>query len=147
MPKIPDCDRCLYYTNDHHLLCAAHPYGPDNDTCPDFSSNPELKGKRFTDFLGLLQQARENFDSNESFSNPFGLEPDENLWEPEGASYYAGELILQPQVCWTREEQLDLLDTHPIFTGKCPSCNRQFPQAERPIVHWDCECGWIDDTV
>lgn len=121
MPKISNCERCLYYTNDYHLLCAAHPYGPEGDTCLDFSPSPELQGKQYIDFLGLLQQARENLDSNESFSNPFGLEPDENLWEPEGASYYAGELILQPQVRWTREEQLDLLDTHPIFTGIYPT--------------------------
>lgn len=147
MPKIPDCDRCLYYTNNHHLLCAAHPYGPDEDTCLDFSPNPELKGKRFTDFLSLLQRDIEHITSSESFSNPFDLEPDEVLWEPEGASYYAGELILQPHQHWTPEEQLDLLDTHPMFTGKCPECNRQYSQAERPIVHWDCECGWSDDSV
>jgi hypothetical protein len=151
MPKIPDCDgrkanrlrhRCLYYTNNHHLLCAAHPYGPDGDTCIDFSPNPELQqGKRFTDFLGLLQRNVEYLDSSESFSNPFDLEPDEELWEPEGASYYAGELILQPQERSTREEQLDLLDTHPMFTGRCPVCNQQFPRYDRPPVHWDCSCG------
>ena len=28
-------------------------------------------------------------------------DPDE-LWEPEGASYYNGELILQPRQQWTR---------------------------------------------
>ncbi len=32
--------------------------------------------------------------------NP-NAEPDE-LWEPEGASYYNGELILQPRQRWTR---------------------------------------------
>ncbi|MGB3265688.1 MAG: hypothetical protein WBA89_17225 [Microcoleus sp.] len=26
----------------------------------------------------------------------------EELWEPEGASYYNGELILQPRQRWTR---------------------------------------------
>ena len=147
MPKIPDCDRCLYYANDYHLLCAAHPYDPDGDTCSDFNPNPELQGKRYIDFLGLLQQAGVNLDSNESFSNPFNLEPDGELWEPEGATYYAGELILQPQKRWTQQEQLELLGTHPIFTGCCPACNRQFLQGDRPPVHWDCECGWIDDTV
>lgn len=147
MPEIPDCDRCLYYTNDHHLLCAAHPYGPDEDTCPDFNPNPELKGKRFTDFLSLLQRDIEHLDSSEPFSNPFNLEPDEELWESEGASYYIGELILQPQQRWTRDERLELLDTHPMFTGCCPRYNRQFPQYAKTPVHWDCVCGWIDDTV
>lgn len=148
MLKIPDCDRCLYYTNDHHLLCAAHLYDPDNDTCPDFISNPELKGKRFTDFLGLLQQNAEHLDSSESFSNPFDLEPDEELWEPEGVPYYAGELILQPQQRWTREEQLDLLDTHPIFTGRYPECGYKFSRDNPPQVHWDClNCTWKDDSL
>lgn len=147
MPKIPQCDHCLYYTNDYHLLCAAHPYGSDQDTCPDFSPNSELNGKRFTDFLGLLQQNVEHLDSSESLSNPFDFELDEEMWEPEGATYYAGELILQPQQRWTQAEQLELLDIHPMFTGRCPDCNRQFPQHEKPPVHWDCVCGWIDDTV
>lgn len=147
MPKIPDCERCLYYTNNHHLLCAAHPYGPEGDTCIDFSPNPELEGKRFTDFLGLLQRNLEHNDSSEFFSNPFDLEPDQELWEPEGASYYAGELILHPKVRWTREEQLELLETHPMWTRRCPACSRQFPRYDRPPVHWDCECGWIDDSI
>ena len=147
MPKIPQCDHCLYYTNDHHLLCTVHPDDPNDDTCSDFSPNSELNGKRFTDFLGLLQQNVEHLDRSESFSNPFDLEPDEELWEPEGASYYAGELILQPQQRWTRDEQLELLDTHPIFTGCCPDCHRPFPQDAKAPVHWDCVCGWIDDTV
>lgn len=147
MPKIPQCDHCLYYANDYHLLCAAHPSGPDADTCIDFTPNPELKGKRFVDFLGLLQQNVEHLHSSELFSNPFDLEPDEQLWEPDSATYYAGELILQPKQRWTPEEQLELLDTHPIFTGCCPACKRQFPRYDRPPVHWDCQCGWMDDTV
>jgi hypothetical protein len=35
----------------------------------------------------------------------FAPDPDakpEELWEPEGASYYNGELILQPRQRWTR---------------------------------------------
>ena len=59
------------------------------------------------------------------------VEPEE-LWEPEGASYYTGELILQPQQRWTLEEQLELLDTHPLFIGRCPQCSHQFPKYEIP---------------
>lgn len=81
-------------------------------------------------------------------NNPFDLDPDEEQWEPEGASYYNGELIVQPQQRWTREEQMELLDTHPMFTGRCPQCERPFPRYEKPPVHWDCpQCGWVDDTV
>lgn len=148
MPKIPDCDRCLYYTNNHHLLCAAHPHSPDENTCPDFSPNSELEGKRFTDFLSLLQRNIEYLDSSEPFSNPFNLEPDEELWEPEGATYYVGELILQPQQRWTRDEQLALLETYPMFTGKCPECGYNFLRDNPPQVHWDCpSCTWKDDSL
>jgi hypothetical protein len=69
------------------------------------------------------------------------------LWEPEGASYYNGELILQPRQQLTREQQLELLDTHPMFTGRCPSCGALFNNDYTARVHWDCECGWMDDTV
>jgi len=116
MPKISECDRCLLYAHNPHLVCAVHPAGPNADTCPDFRENPDA-------------------------------EPDE-LWEPEGASYYNGELILQPRQRWTPEQQLELLDTHPLFTGRCPRCEMTYPQYETPLVHWDCSaCGWVDDSV
>lgn len=143
MVKLPQCDRCLLCAHEPLIVCAVHPSGPTGDTCLDFRPNPQLEDNRFVDFLGLEAQQQDN----EPFSNPFDLEPDEVLWEPEGASYYAGELILQPQQRWTQEEQLALLDTHPMFTGKCPACSQQFPKYEKPPIHWDCPCGWIDDTV
>jgi len=72
----------------------------------------------------------------------------QELWEPEGASYYNGELILQQRQGWTLEQQLELLDTHPLFTGQCPRCEMTYPKYETPPVHWDCsECGWMDDSV
>ncbi|MEH2321901.1 hypothetical protein [Nostoc sp.] len=43
----------------------------------------------------------------------FRLDPNaqvEEVWQPEGATYYNGELIVQPQQRWTPEEQLELLD-------------------------------------
>jgi hypothetical protein len=45
-------------------------------------------------------------------------------------------------------QQLELLDTHPLFTGRCPRCEMTYPQYETPPIHWDCSaCGWIDDSV
>jgi predicted RNA-binding Zn-ribbon protein involved in translation (DUF1610 family) len=59
-----------------------------------------------------------------------------------------GELTLQPRQRWTREQQLDLLDTHPLFTGRCPQCGYEFQRDYTARVHWDCpQCGWLDDTV
>ena len=63
MAKIHECDRCLLFARNPHLVCAVHPTGPHTDTCPDFQENPNA--------------------------------PLEELWEPEGATYYNGELILQ----------------------------------------------------
>ena len=111
MPKIPQCDRRLFSSHDYHLVCAVHPTGPPGDTCYDFEADLELEGKRFVDFLGLQHQTE-------------AVE-----WEPEGASFYNGELILQPRQRWTQEEQLQLLDVHPLFTGRCP------------------DCGWLDDSI
>ena len=122
MPKIPECDRCLLYANNPFLVCAVHPDGVDGNSCLDFRS------------ACCVQE-----DPN--------AEPVE-LWEPEGAAYYNGELILQPPQRWTREEQMWLIDNHPLFTGKCPSCGYMFQRDYASRVHWDCpECGWKDDSV
>lgn len=125
--KIPDCDRCLLYSHNPYLVCAVHPDGVDGNSCLDFREDPNA-------------------------------EPVE-LWEPQGATYvndelviertyYNGEEIIQPPQRWTREEQLWLIDNHPLFTGKCPSCGYMFQRDYTSRVHWDCEgCGWKDDSV
>jgi hypothetical protein len=78
----------------------------------------------------LQWQIEEDIDgSDKLFSNPYNLEPNEELWQPEGASYYNGELIVQPRFTrWTPQEQLELLDTHPLFTDRCPQYSSPFPQ-------------------
>lgn len=142
MPKLPQCARCRFYAHNYHIVCVPHPSGQDGDICPDFRPDPEYSHiARFKDFLGLQRR------DDEPFSNPFGLHPNEKLWEPEGASYYAGELIVQPRQRWTREEQLELLEHHPIFTGRCPACGGEIERDCRALVHWDCPCGWMDDSV
>lgn len=146
MPKISECDRCLFYAHDNHLVCIPQPTGPSGDTCLDFRPDPEYSHvTRFKDFLGLQQ--RRGSDSDEPFHNPCGTDHTEQLWEPAGASYYAGELIVQPRQRWTQQEQLQLLDTHPMFTGRCPQCGAEFERDYRSVVHWDCSCGWMDDSV
>ncbi|KJH70277.1 hypothetical protein [Aliterella atlantica] len=148
MHKIPDCDRCLMCAHDPSLVCAVHPYGPSSDNCLDFRADPDLENIRFQDFLGLQRQPSENTNADEPYSNPYSLDPDEEQWEPDGASYYNGELIRQPSQQRTREEQLWLLDNHPLFTSVCPQCKYHFPQANCHIVHFDCpSCGWVDDSV
>ncbi len=136
MPKLPECDYCLLCAHDLHLVCAVHPSGVDDSTCIDFRPDPELEEKHFVNFLGI----------GETHENPYSEDNDQ--WEPEGASYYNGELVIQPRQRWTPQQQLELLDTHPIFTGKCPRCGYEYERDYTARVHWDCpECGWMDDTV
>jgi len=112
---------------------------PECDRCQLYAHNPHL--------ICAVHPTGPKTDICLDFREDPNIAPDE-LWEPEGASYYNGELILQPRQRWTPEEQLELLDTHPLFTGLCPQCEHPFPKYERPPVHWDCaECGWMDDAV
>lgn len=164
MPKLSLCDRCLLCAHDYHLVCAVHPDGPKGNTCLDFRPDPQLEGKHFVDFLDLGEQPPDD----EAFSNPCDLDPQQEQWEPEGARFVGGELVLervneaheqedcssyngeeiiQAQQLWTREEMLELLDSHPLFTNRCPSCEMPFPRFEKPPIHWDCECGWKDDSI
>lgn len=142
MPEILNCESCLYYAHDSHLICAVHPNGSNRDSYPDFQQNPDLEIRKFVDFLGLLQQVESDRNCNEPSGNPFALNPNEEQWEPEGASYYNDELILQPKQQRTREEQLWLLGNHPLFTGICPQCGASFERDYQARVHWDCACGW-----
>jgi hypothetical protein len=55
------------------------------------------------------------------------------LWEPEGASYYNGELILQPPQRWTLEQQLELWTlTHCLLVG-VPGVNARSPSMKRRL--------------
>ncbi|OWY64902.1 hypothetical protein B7486_44775 [cyanobacterium TDX16] len=147
MPKLPECDRCMFHSHDYHIVCVIHPTGVEGDSCLDFRPDPELRRLPFRDFLGV----RSRQQSDEPYSNPHDyIDDNEELWQPESACYYNGELILQPQQLWTQEEQLELLDSHPMFTGKCPLCSTAIERDYTARVHWDCpnqECGWKDDTV
>ncbi|MFG6105409.1 hypothetical protein U2F10_24355 [Leptothoe sp. EHU-05/26/07-4] len=61
---------------------------------------------------------------------------------------YNGEAIPSPVVRYTLEQQLALLDWHPIFTGRCPNCEMPILQTQPPRVHWDCDrCEWMDDSI
>jgi hypothetical protein len=71
----------------------------------------------------------------------------EERWSPQGYSWYGNELIRDRTSRYTQEEQLFILNTHPLFTGVCPECGYQFDRTNPP-VHYDCpECDFIDDSV
>lgn len=62
---------------------------------------------------------------------------------PLGGGYYVGDWIPQPFPNISRDEQLALLDWHPQFTGRCPTCEMLI--AEATEGRWRCRyCGWQD---
>ena len=71
----------------------------------------------------------------------------EKQWSPQGYSWYGDELIANRPSRHSQAEQLEILDNHPLFTGRCPQCRHEFNRNNQ-IVHFDCpNCGWIDDSV
>ena len=93
-----------------------------------------------TDRESLIWTARDSRLENRTYPTP------EKLGFEEGASYYNGQLIRQPRQRWTREEKLWLLDNHPMFTGRCPTCDYQWARDDYPTVEWQCPaCGAGDD--
>jgi hypothetical protein len=123
MRKLDCCDLCRFCAHSPHLVCALHPDGVEGSSCNDFELRLEIPDEEAMAWYG-------------------------EQWQPEGAIYYGGELILEPVQQLTMEQRLDLLDTHPLFTGRCPNCEMPLRQTDPPRVHWDCEhCGWVDDSV
>lgn len=71
----------------------------------------------------------------------------EKQWSPEGYSWYGDELIADRPSRYTLEEQSQILDNHPFFTGVCPQCRHRFDRDNLP-VHYDCpECEWMDESI
>ena len=118
--KIPQCDYCVFYSHNPHIICPVHPYGVYTNYCIDFRQDPNKE------------------------------EILEEVWSPDGyiLNYYDGELVVTKPSPYTKEELLDLIDYHPIFTGVCPQCQHKFDKNNPPLIHWDCPvCSWIDDSV
>ena len=68
------------------------------------------------------------------------------LFEPLGGAYYSGERGLQPTHYLMTAERLEILETHPLFTGVCPECVEAIE--DEGLLHYDCErCGFKDDLI
>lgn len=124
MKKLDICDHCLFCAHTPHLVCAVHPSGVAGDECLDFRHSPDN-------------------DPTLAFYEPV------EEWQPLGAATYGDEVVRCSSVKrFTDEQRLELLDTHPLFTGRCPNCEMPLHEREPARVHWDCEhCGWMDDAV
>lgn len=128
--RLPECDRCWFNPGSPYLCCGVHPQGMQSDRCPDFRAD-----------------ATAAYQHREFLSLAWVTDSDQVQWEPEGASYYGNELVITTEQRWTRERKLALLDWHPLFTGRCTSCEVPLPPTEPPRVYWDFTCGWWDDSV
>ena len=60
---------------------------------------------------------------------------EEEQWSRGGYSWYGDELIPNRTSKYTSDEQLEILDTHPFFTGFCPNCGYRFSN-NKQIVHY-----------
>ncbi|MBD3886816.1 hypothetical protein IFO70_34835 [Phormidium tenue FACHB-886] len=78
---------------------------------------------------------------------PAPTTPAEVIGQPAGASYN-GEVILQPAGRWSVEQQLELLNWHPCFSGRCPQCQQPIAQQQPHQADWHCTaCGWVNESA
>jgi hypothetical protein len=124
MDKLECCQYCDFYAHSAYMVCGVHPTGVEGNYCADFR-----------------------------VASAAAMVPDDplvwygNRWQPQGASYYGDEPILEPVQRRSSEHRLELLDSHPLFTGRCPQCERGI-KAIAGQIHYDCEnCGWVDDSM
>jgi hypothetical protein len=124
---------------DQNPNAPAMPKVPECDRCFLYPRNPHL--------VCAVHPTGPNADTCPDFQENPDAEPEE-LWEPEGASYYNRELILQPRQRWTRLATVRAAGYPSTIYRPISRCEMTYPQYETPPVHWDCSaCGWIDDSV
>lgn len=108
------------------------------DRCILYTYNPHL-------VCGVHPKGVEN-NYCEDFRQDPNIEEEEQ-WCPEGYSWYGDELIPNKPSKYTSDEQLEILDNHPFFTGICPNCSYRFTP-NKQTVHYDCPvCDFVDDSV
>lgn len=112
---------------------------PDCDRCSLYAHNPHI-------VCGVHSNGVEG-DRCLDFRPDKDAEIEEK-WCPQGYSWYGDNLIPNRPSRYTSEQQLQILDNHPFFTGVCPNCKHEFDKNNAPKVHWDCPvCDWVDDSV
>jgi hypothetical protein len=105
---------------------------PECDHCQYFANTPYMvcginpsgpKGSNCEDFRAFPEQVVDEMN------------------KPLGGGYYAGDWIPQPFPPIFVDQQLALLNWHPLFTGRCPNCETPIPE---PVNNcWNCRhCEW-----
>jgi hypothetical protein len=106
-----DCKQCQLYSDSDslYLSCTVHPTGPAPANCLDFAPNAAAT-----------------------------VEDEDELWLPASPGWYAGEPVPGPSSNLTTQEQLDLLDSHLLFTGCCPQCGWEYDEGAAALSDWSC---------
>ncbi|HIK13760.1 MAG TPA: hypothetical protein IGS53_00430 [Leptolyngbyaceae cyanobacterium M33_DOE_097] len=126
--KLPECNHCQFFSGNALLPCSVHPTGVSEASCLDYRED-ERAAQHWQTFLGLDWVAEPGHQEEE-------------------VRYYCGEVIRDRSFRLSDLARLELLDYHPMFTGRCPECEMPMQQTEPPRVHWDCSvCGWKDDEI
>jgi hypothetical protein len=48
----------------------------------------------------------------------------------------------------SRSEQLEVMQTHPLFTGKCPCCGAEVSSHKQAPNQLECHsCDWVDELA
>gem|GEM_PF-1800115 len=77
--------------------------------------------------------------------NPMSQSPNDPqpIDSPQSCVLYNGEWIAAPHRRLTQAEQMQLLDWHPIFSGRCPHCETPIATPDDSESHWHCHhCDW-----
>ncbi len=115
--KIPDCDRCLFYSHSEYLVCQVHPCGVHGDRCLDFRPAPNAEEEE-------EQWAPEGYTwyGGELIPNkPSRYTKQEQLGILDNHPFFTG-------VCPACGYKFDR-DNPPLVHYDCPAC------------------GWMDDSV
>ncbi|MBD1848479.1 hypothetical protein [Leptolyngbya sp. FACHB-711] len=131
----PQCQLCQFYTRNPHLRCTVHPTGLASDECLDFvATAPRSRQRR------IAPQGKQLCIAQPSEA--------EEQWQPEGAAYYNGELVLQPRQrpltaqldLLDLQEDVQIVDCRPAKGGS----DKSIGSTQLVQVHWDCSnCGWM----
>ncbi len=53
--KLPECETCLFYTDDMMQMCRLHPRGVTTEQCLDYREDPSAE-RNWAEFLGFAQE-------------------------------------------------------------------------------------------
>ncbi|MEO0538618.1 MAG: hypothetical protein AAF215_32760 [Cyanobacteria bacterium P01_A01_bin.123] len=99
---------------------------PKSSECVGEASRNENRCQRFSGYLG-----EEYLVYAVHPSGPAKIPCPNFADEPLRAEHYGGELVIMSEHYLNREDCLEILNTYPLFTGKCPEFDALIPYGDR----------------